>query len=101
MSDGFIFILFFGGLMVARIVAATVIFSWLLPRGSACPNCDNATLRIENGVWDRIFPWLRKSWCYECEWEGMLRVAPVASKPSDLSLAAESRERKVNPPWHP
>jgi hypothetical protein len=74
MSDALIFSLVFGGLVVLRIIAAAVLFTWILPRGVRCPNCDAVTLRMENGIWSRLIPWLRKSWCFECEWEGMLRV---------------------------
>jgi hypothetical protein len=75
MSDAIIFCAVFGGLLILRILAATLIFAWILPTGECCPNCDAVTLKMENGVWSRLLPWLRKSWCYECQWEGMLRVA--------------------------
>ena len=75
MSDALIFCLVFGGLVVARLVAATLIFAWILPKGDRCPNCDSVTLRMENGFIGRKFPWLRKSWCYECNWEGMLTMS--------------------------
>jgi hypothetical protein len=93
MSDALIFSLVFGGLVVARIIAATVIFAWILPRGTRCPNCDAETLRLMNGGIDRLAPWLRKSWCYECEWQGMLRVTctplphPAAARPQSDTVA--------------
>jgi hypothetical protein len=83
MSDAVIFSLVFGGLVVVRLVIATLVFIWILPRGDQCPNCDAVTLRIENGIWARLIPWLRKSWCFECEWEGMLRV--VRTQPRDIA----------------
>jgi hypothetical protein len=92
MSDALIFTLVFGGLVVARVIAATVLFALILPRGDRCPNCDAVTLRLENGVTGRILPWLRRSWCYECEWHGMLRVGNV----SPVSAAAQSEKRPAH-----
>ena len=63
MSDAAIFTLVFAGLFVLRIIAATVVFFVILPRGDRCPNCDAVTLRIESRAWERIAPWLRNSWC--------------------------------------
>lgn len=94
MSDALIFSLVFGGLVVARIVAATLIFAWILPRGDRCPNCDSITLRMENGIWGRMLPWLRKSWCYECEWEGMLRVGDVTQRKVDNAAIPQSAAKK-------
>jgi hypothetical protein len=79
LSDALIFTLVFGGLVLARIIAATILFAWILPRGDRCPNCDAVTMRLENGLTGRVFPWLRRSWCYECDWHGMLRVGEVTS----------------------
>jgi hypothetical protein len=81
MSDAAIFIGFFGGIFVLRIVAATVVFCWLLPRGDRCPNCDAVTLRVQSPVWNRLVPWLRTSWCPECNWDGMLRHGPLTPAP--------------------
>jgi hypothetical protein len=94
MSDALIFSLVFGGLVVARVVAATLIFAWILPRGDRCPNCDAITLRMENGIWGRMLPWLRKSWCYECEWEGMLRVGNVTRQKVENAAIPQSAARK-------
>ncbi len=90
MSDALIFSLVFGGLIVLRIVAATIVFTWILPRGDRCPNCDAITLRMENGVWGRLLPWLRKSWCMQCEWEGMLRVVRVQERPDIANSLTQS-----------
>jgi hypothetical protein len=77
MSDAAIFVGFFGGIFVVRIIAATVVFCWLLPRGDRCPNCDAPTLWIQSPTWNRLFPWLRTSWCADCGWDGMLRHGPL------------------------
>jgi hypothetical protein len=68
----------FGGFFVLRGIAATVVFYYLLDGDSRCPHCDAETLRVESGAWNRLLPWFRTSWCYECGWEGVLR--PDASK---------------------
>ena len=81
MSDAAIFIGFFGGLFVLRIVVATIVFCWLLPAGDRCPHCDAPTLRVESRLWNRLVPPLRTSWCPECGWEGMLRHGPVTPTP--------------------
>ncbi len=73
MSDGVIFVVAFGGLFVLRIIAATLVFLWILPEGDRCPNCDAVTLRVQSAGWNRLMPWFRTSWCYECGWDGLLR----------------------------
>lgn len=77
MADAILFTLVFGGFFVIRGVAATVVFYFLLPEGDRCPNCDAVTLRMESRGWNFMVPGLRSSWCYECNWHGMLRLAPV------------------------
>lgn len=74
MSDAALFIVLFGGLFVLRLIAATVVFLWILPDGDRCPSCDAETLRVESRGVLKIMPWFRSSWCYECEWHGMHRV---------------------------
>jgi hypothetical protein len=81
MSDVAIFATVFLAFFVLRLIAATVIFYWLLPRGDKCPNCDSVTLRVESPGWNRIAPWMRSSWCYACGWEGMLRHGPLSPAP--------------------
>ena len=78
MSDAAIFVLVFGVMFVLRIVAATLVFLWILPEGDRCPNCDAVTLRVQPTGFDRLLPWMRSSWCHECGWEGMLRPGPLA-----------------------
>jgi hypothetical protein len=80
MSDATIFILIFGGLFVVRIVAATIVFFYILPCGDRCPNCDAPTARVQTGRWNRLVPALRSSWCLHCGWEGILRVGPLTEQ---------------------
>lgn len=77
MSDAAIFVLVFGGLLVLRIVAATVFFFFILPEGDRCVNCDAPTLRVQRAFWHKWLPWFRPSWCMACGWQGMLRTGPL------------------------
>lgn len=77
MSDAALFVLIFGGLVVLRIIAATVAFLFILPSGDRCPNCDHPTLRVQSFLFDRVFRWFRKSWCLTCGWHGLLRRGDV------------------------
>ena len=81
MSDAAIFVLVFGGLVVLRVVVATVLFFYILPAGDRCINCDAPTLRVQPARWHKLFPWLRPSWCYECGWKGMLRSGELTPEP--------------------
>ena len=76
MSDAVLFVAIFGGLFALRIAAATLVFLCILPEGDRCPNCDAVTLRIQSTWWNRLMPWFRTSWCYECGWDGFLRHSP-------------------------
>ena len=92
MSDATIFILVFGGLFLLRALAATIVFFYILPRGDRCPNCDAATVRVQTGLWNRLIPSLRSSWCMECGWSGMLRHGPLTpSTPGVLSESARTK----------
>ena len=82
MSDTTLFVILFGGLFVLRIVAATVVFALLLPKGDACPICDAPTARVESPFSDRFLPWFRKRWCLRCGWTGMLRRGPLSEQPA-------------------
>ena len=81
MSDAALFIALFGGLFVVRVIAATVVFLWILPDGDRCPNCDAETLRVESRGVLKLTPWFRSSWCYECDWHGLHRVRRTAPSP--------------------
>ena len=73
MSDAVIFLIVFGGFFVLRAIAATVFFLYLLPDGDRCPHCDAVTLRVESPVLNRVLPMFRTSWCFGCNWHGLLR----------------------------
>ncbi|GAC1647519.1 MAG: hypothetical protein NVS4B3_01680 [Gemmatimonadaceae bacterium] len=92
MSDAVIFTLVFAGLFVARIIAATIVFCLILPRGDRCPNCDAVTVRLEASRWTVLLTrWFRSSWCYECGWEGMLRRGPLSAAPASIAEPAKNR----------
>lgn len=77
MSDTVIFVVVFVGFFILRAAAATVFFLYLLPGGDRCPNCDAVTLRVQSRLWSRVLPGFRPSWCYECNWQGLLRRGPL------------------------
>jgi hypothetical protein len=88
MSDAALFVSLFVGLFVLRVVAATIVFLFLLPRGDRCPNCDQPTLRVTSAFYDRFLPWFRNSWCLVCGWHGLLRRGPLtepSAKAAELS----------------
>jgi hypothetical protein len=82
MSDGAIFVLVFGGIFVLRIIFATLCFFLILPAGDRCPICDAATVRVQSRGWNQLLPWFRTSWCYECQWHGLLRHGPLTPQPT-------------------
>ena len=73
MSDASIFLGFFGGLFVLRIIGATFVYAWLLSEAPECPACGGETFRIQRRGVAWLFPRLRPSWCPECAWEGLLQ----------------------------
>jgi hypothetical protein len=81
MSDALVFGIVFIAFVVLRIVAATIFFFCLLPDGDRCPNCDTPTLRIQSRGWNLLLPWFRTSWCYACNWEGLLRNGALSPQP--------------------
>ena len=81
MSDAVIFVVVFVGFFVLRIIAATIVFLLILPDGVRCPNCDAVTLRVQSAGWNRLMPWFRTSWSYECGWDGLLRDDRRAPSP--------------------
>lgn len=97
MSDAALFVLVFGGLFVLRGVAATVVFLWILPEGTRCPQCDAETVRVEPG---RVLRWLRRfrsSWCLACGWHGVHRL----TRELPPSRRADARPRPTYPPIVP
>ena len=48
MSDAAIFATVFVSIFVLRIVAATLVFYWILPQTDRCPNCNAVTLRMQS-----------------------------------------------------
>jgi hypothetical protein len=92
MSDAMIFGLVFIGFAVLRIVAATVFFYLMLPSDDRCPNCDTPTIRVESKAWNLLLPWFRTSWCYNCQWEGLLRRGVV---PTDATADASKTHKNV------
>ncbi len=86
MSDAVLFAVVFVGFFVLRIIAATILFFWLLPEGDRCPNCDAVTIRVESKAWNTLMPWFRTSWCYNCNWEGLLRSGPLTPQPESKPL---------------
>lgn len=79
MSDAAIFAIVFVSFFVLRIIAATVVFCWILPDGDRCPNCNAVTIRLEPRGVMRWMPWFRSSWCLACGWSGMLRHGPAST----------------------
>jgi hypothetical protein len=88
MSDGALFVLIFVGFFILRGLAATAFFLFLLPEGDRCPNCDAVTLRVQSPWLNRLLPNFRTSWCYECNWEGLLRSGPLTPVDSPASPAS-------------
>jgi hypothetical protein len=87
MDDALIFLWFFGGLFVLRIIAATFVYAWLLSEAPECPACGGETFRIQRRGVAWFFPRLRPSWCPECAWEGMLQ--PSRRAQPELTVPAE------------
>jgi hypothetical protein len=88
MSDAAIFAIVFVSIFVLRIIAATLVFYWILPQNDRCPNCNAITLRLQSRGPGRWMRWLRSSWCIDCGWHGMLRSGP----------GSPSQETTVAPP---
>lgn len=82
MSDAAIFATVFLSLFVLRIIAATLVFYWILPQTDRCPNCNAITIRVQSRGLARWIRWLRSSWCITCGWSGMLRTGPVSPTPA-------------------
>lgn len=73
MMEGIIFGVVFVAFFVIRGIAATIFFYYVLPLDGRCPCCNAHTARVQSTWFNRLLPWFRTSWCYECGWEGLLR----------------------------
>ena len=91
MSDATIFVLVFGGIFVLRFIFATLFFLYILPDGDRCPICDAVTLRVQSKGWNRLMPWFRTSWCYECHWDGLHRGGSRTKGPTPPTPVAPPR----------
>jgi hypothetical protein len=95
MSELVIFAIIFVVFFVLRAIAATIFFYFMLPSSGRCPLCDQPTIRVASPAWNRLLPWFRTSWCYECGWEGLLRPvrptepAKTASQSGQLPLSSK------------
>lgn len=95
MTDAIIFAVVFLAFFLLRAVAATVFFYFLTPESIRCPLCNAPTLRVAERAWNRLLPWFRTSWCYECGWEGLLRPGPLddvtstETQPGQLPLSSK------------
>jgi hypothetical protein len=85
MTDVVIFGIIFVAFFILRAIAATVFFFYMMPESERCPMCDSVTLRVKSPAWNRLLPWFRTSWCYECGWEGLLRPARTAPGPANTA----------------
>jgi hypothetical protein len=73
-TDAWIFIGFFVAVRVIIVWFLTRLYIMMIPDGDRCPLCDGYTLPIErNGWWRVLGPRFRRSWCLDCQWEGVLR----------------------------
>ena len=95
MSDAAIFAIVFVSIFVLRIIAATLVFYWILPQNDRCPNCNAITLRLQSRGLGRWMPWLRSSWCIDCGWHGMLRHGPGSPTPETTVAPPPPRHRSA------
>jgi len=96
MDDALIFLWFFGGLFVLRIIAATFVYAWLLSEAPECPACGGETFRIQRRGVAWLFPRLRPSWCPDCAWEGLLQPSRrVLREPLAPIVVADTRSRPL------
>ena len=95
MSDAAIFAIVFVSIFVLRIVAATLVFYWILPQNDRCPNCNAITLRLQSRGLGRWMRWLRSSWCIDCGWHGMLRTGPGSPTPEPTVAPPPHRHRSA------
>lgn len=93
MLEGLIFAVVFSAFFLLRAVLATMFFYYLTPDTDRCPCCDAPTLRVRSPGWNRVLPWFRTSWCYQCGWEGFLRGDHVDDPPAGPVAAPRRRAR--------
>ena len=93
MSDAAIFATVFVSIFLLRIIAATVVFYWILPEGDRCPNCNAVTIRVHSRGLVRWMRWFRNSWCLTCGWQGMLRPGTVAPPARPTAEGTLTRHR--------
>ncbi|MEO7361255.1 MAG: hypothetical protein ABI120_13065 [Gemmatimonadaceae bacterium] len=94
--DALVFIGFFVAARIVIVYALTRLFIMTIPDGDLCPICDGYTLPIErNGWWRLLGPYFRRSWCLDCQWEGVLRRTKVFD-PTMLSSTQYVRKRARN-----
>jgi hypothetical protein len=91
MLDAVLAILIIGGFFVLRAILATVFFYFLIPEGDRCPNCDAVTLRVQSRFVNFFIPRFRTSWCYECNWHGLLRKGPLTPTATSTDVSRHSR----------
>ena len=91
MLDAVLAILIIGGFFVLRAILATVFFYFLIPEGDRCPNCDAVTLRVQSRFVNFLMPRFRTSWCYECNWHGLLRKGPLTPTATSTHVSRHSR----------
>lgn len=96
-TDAWIFIGFFVAVRVIIVWFLTRLYIMMIPDGDRCPLCDGYTLPIErNGGWRVLGPRFRRSWCLDCQWEGVLRRSAnfdpsMLKSPVPLRKAARRR----------
>lgn len=92
--------MFMGVVIALRVVVfwfLTRLFILMIPDGDRCPLCDGYTLPIErNGGWRVLGKRFRRSWCLECQWEGVLRRS-ANFDPTMLSSALPLRKAVRKP----
>ena len=93
MRDAVLCILIIGGFFVLRGILATIFFFYLLPEGDRCPNCDAVTLRVQSRSLNFLMPRFRTSWCYRCNWHGLLREGPLTPVERSAPATKESERR--------
>lgn len=90
-TDAAIFVGAIAALRLAMFSLLTTAFFRMIPEDERCPLCDGETQAVERcGVWRVLCPGLRnrRSWCVNCEWEGILRR-------SDAWLGREKERRRA------